>query len=53
MRKANTRFFKKPNLVDDKAVLPEVPQPEMLAQLLARVESLQDTVGEQQREIEA
>ena len=46
-------FCKKPNAGDGEAVQPEVPQPEMLAQLLARVESLQDTVGEQQREIEA
>ena len=51
LRKA--RFFKKPNAGGDEAVLPEVPQPEMLAQLLARVESLQDTVNVQQREIEA
>ena len=51
LRKA--RFCKKPNAGDGEVVQPEVPQPEMLAQLLARVESLQDTVGEQQREIEA
>ena len=34
-------------------MLPEVVQPEMLTQLLATVKSLQDTVGEQQRKIEA
>ena len=46
-------FCKKPNAGDGEAVPAEVPQPEILAQLLARVESLQDTVGEQQRKIEA
>ena len=44
---------KTPNAGDEEAALPEVVQPKMLAQLLATVKSLQDTVGEQQREIEA
>ena len=51
LRKA--RFCKKPNAGDGEAVPLEVPRPEILAQLLATVESLQDTVNVQQREIEA
>ena len=51
LRKA--RFCKKPNAGDGEAVPAEVPQPEILAQLLAKVESLQDTVNVQQCEIEA
>ena len=42
-----------PNAGDNEATMPEGVQPEMINELLAKVKSLQDTVGEQQREIEA